>query len=88
MFETPEHQWKTKTPNVIKSWIQKHKPLIQMAVSFAKRRQKINTPDIRTHLVKLMPSRKPKQHKPSTHPKKITLLQSSAKHIPGFCILK
>ena len=91
-FNAPEHMWKTKTPNAIKSWIQKHKPIMQMAVRAAKQRQKINTPDIRTHLSKIMKRRKPK---PSILPKKSqpsstkqSLRQSMLNNIPGFKIYK
>ena len=59
-----------------------------MAACAAKQRQKINTPDIRTHLIKITPKRKFKQHKSSTPPKKPTLSQSLLNHIPGFKIFK
>ena len=67
-FNTPEPSWEMKTTNAIKSWIQKHKPLTQMAVRAAKQRQKINTPDIRTHSTKLLKRRKTKHE---TSPKQV-----------------
>ena len=76
-----------KTTNAIKSWIQKHKPLMQMAVRAAKKRQKLKTPDIRKHLTKIMKRRKIK-HKTSPKPAKPkpkkTLRQSILHKMPGF----
>ena len=86
-FNTPELSWKMKTTNAIKSWIQKHKPLMQMAVRAAEKRQKLKTPDIRTHLTKIMKRRKTKCKTSSKHTKpktKKTLRQSMLHKMPGF----
>ena len=87
MFNVPESSWKTKTTKGIKSWIQKHKPLMQMAVRAAKKRQKLNTPDIRKHLIKIMKRRQIKNKTPtkSEKPKTTKKMRQSALHkMPGF----